>query len=221
MDSAELISKFKAQPRKNRVLAAVVVGVLYPAFVWSEDLPPVEEQLEAVRIEESAAQEKYERLERDLKNLPSIEEEFKLTQDQLAKAKALLPEKIPMEDILSKTASIARETRILLKEFQPGQEKEIAGDYRYAEIPINVSIRGQFSNVMAFFDRLAHLSGNLRLRNLKFTPGPSSGNESSGQRPDVQASASLVFFRSTETGIASAASQAQPEQKPAPSGDAE
>lgn len=221
MDAAELISRFKALPQKQRVLAAIVVGALYPAYVWSEDLPPLEEQLESAQREESAARAKLEKLERDVKKLPDIEAEFQLTQDQLAKAKALLPEKIPMEEILAKTASIARETRITLKEFQPAAEKEIAGDYRYAEIPIGVSIQGQFGNVMSFYDRMAHLSGNFRLRGLKINP-TASGSEAVGSKSrggiDVQSTATLVFFRSTDTGGQIAAT---PAAKPAQTADKE
>lgn len=202
MDARELIAKYKSWPRRNRILAAAVAGVIYPAFTWWNDVPPLETQLESVLREENEARGKYEKMKKEQDDLPKLEVEFKFVQDQLAKAKALLPEKIAMEDILQKTATIGRETRITLSEFSPSLEQEVNGDYRYAEIPVAMVVRGGFGNIMAFYDRLVHLAGNIRLRGLVFIPdvaGAGRARSSSGPA-EIQAKVTMVLFRSTDSG---------------------
>jgi len=204
MDAGELISRYKEWPRRNRIILAGVLGLASPLYVWTSDVPPLEEQLASIQKEEGEARTKFEKVKKEQENLPKLEEEFKFVQEQLLKAKALLPEKVAMEDILSKTASIARETRVALREFTPAAEQDVKGDYRYAEIPVALTIKGGFGNIMSFYDRVVHLAGNVRLRGLAFTPGIAQaamgGAAVAGRPQDLEAKVTMVFFRSTDTG---------------------
>ncbi len=204
MDAGELISRYKEWPRRNRIILAGVLGLAYPVYVWISDVPPLEDQLAASQKEEGEAKAKFEKVKKEQENLPKLEQEFQFVQEQLVKAKAMLPEKVAMEDILSKTASIARETRVALREFTPASEQDVKGDYRYAEIPVLLTIRGGFGNIMSFYDRVVHLAGNVRLRGLTFTQGASqtgSGDAGVVGRPQsLEAKVTMVFFRSTDTG---------------------
>jgi len=213
MDARELISRYKAWPRRNRMLALAAAGTAYPLFMWWSDVPPLETQLEAVVREENEARTNYEKTKKEQDDLPKLEIELKFVQDQLSKAKALLPEKIAMEDILQKTATIARETRVALNDFSPAAELEVNGDYRYAEIPVALVVRGGFSNIMMFYDRLVHLAGNVRLRGLGFLPGiPAGGRRDAGAgSQELDAKVSMVLFRSTDNG-----QQAAPKDAPKP-----
>ena len=218
MDARELIGQYKAWPLRNRLLLAGALGIVYPVYVWMTDIPPMEEQLAAIQTEEGEAKNKYEKVKKEQENLPKLETEFKFVQDQLAKAKGLLPEKIAMEDILQKTASIARETRIVLKEFSPASEQDVKGEYRYAEMPVALSMKGGFGNIMTFYDRIVHLAGNVRLRGLSFTPGDSAtrraGSGTEGGSQEVDAKVSMVFFRSTDTGEVAAKDDPAKPKKP-------
>lgn len=212
MDLKELVGKYRELPRKNRMLAAVGVGLLYPGLMWLNDLPPLENQLEAVIREENEARAKYEKTKKEQDELPKLEVEFKFVQDQLAKAKTLLPEKVAMEDILSRIATIARETRVSMNDFSPAAEKEVSGDYRYAETPIAIAVKGGFGNVMGFYDRIVHLAGNIRLRGMSFSPDRSSvrGGAPAGT---VDGKVTMVVFRSTDSGQATAPKEAAPKPK--------
>ena len=216
MDTAELIARYKSWPIRNRLILVGVLGFAYPSYLWFTDLPPLEEQLTAAQNEQNEAKTKLEKVKKEQENLPKVEQEFKFVQDQLAKAKAMLPEKIAMEDILSKTASIARETHVSMREFLPAAEQEVRGDYRYAEVAVALSIRGGFGNIMSFYDRLVHLAANVRLRGLDFMPIGSTSDKSaasSGAR-DVDAKVTMVFFRSTDAGeVVAKEPPAAPKQK--------
>ncbi len=220
MDARELIARYKAWPRRNRMLAVAVAGMAYPLFMWWSDVPPLESQLESVVREENEARGKYEKMRKEQDDLPKLEVEFKFVQDQLAKAKALLPEKIAMEDILQKTATIARETRVALNEFSPAAELEVNGDYRYAEIPVALVVRGGFSNIMTFYDRIVHLAGNIRLRGLVFSPGaPGGGRREGGAGAhELEAKVTMLLFRSTDSGQTPAKEAPAPKAKKAKGG---
>ncbi|NDE13391.1 hypothetical protein EBZ80_00465 [bacterium] len=222
MDARDLIARYKAWPRRNRMLAVAVAGMAYPLFMWWSDVPPLESQLESVVREENEARGKYEKTRKEQNDLPKLEVEFKFVQDQLTKAKALLPEKIAMEDILQKTATIARETRISLNDFSPASELAVNGDYRYAEIPVALMLRGSFSNIMAFYDRIVHLAGNIRLRGLAFIPGAAGGGRGEGGTGarDLEAKVTMVLFRSTDNGQAPAKEAPAPKAKKAKGGGA-
>jgi Tfp pilus assembly protein PilO len=212
MDVKELTERYKAMPRRNRMIGMVCAGVLFPVYTYFNDLPPLEEQLVAVQGELGEAQRKFEKVDKERKNLPKLEEELKFVQDQLKRAKALLPERIHIEDVLQKTASIARETRVMLRDFTPGNEREVSGDYRYAEIPISLSISGGFVNLMGFYDRLVHLGSNVRLRGLTFSPQRVMAGSGS-TAPDIEAKVTMVYFRSTDTGEAPAPKAEPPKAK--------
>lgn len=220
MDVKELIERYKAMPVRNRMLSVAGAGLLMPAYSYINDLPPLEEQLVAVQGEQSEAQRKFEKVEQERKNLPKLEEELKFVEGQLTKAKALLPERIQIEDILQKTASLAKETNVKLRDFTPGAEQEIVGDYRYAEVPVALSISGSFVNIMGFYDRLVHLGSNVRLRGLTFTPQRVLAGSGS-IAPDVEAKVTMVYFRSTDTGQAPAAKAEPPKAKFKPKDAAE
>lgn len=220
MDVKELLERYKVMPVRNRMLAVAGAGLLMPVYTYVNDLPPLEEQLVAVQGEQSEAQRKFEKVEQERKNLPKLEEELKFVQDQLSRAKALLPERLQIEEILQKTASLARETHVKLRDFTPASELEISGDYRYAEVPVGLSIAGSFVNIMGFYDRLVHLGSNVRLRGLTFTPQrvlAGSGTIAS----DMEAKVTLVYFRSTDTGQAPAAKAEAPKAKFKPKDAAE
>lgn len=221
MDARELIAQYKEYPRRNRLLGMLGLGLVLPVYAYTNDLPPLEEQLGSMRNELSEAQRKYEKVEVERKNLPKIEEEFKFVQEQLVKAKASLPERLQIEDILQRTASLARETNVSLKDFSPSQEQEIKADYRYAEVPISLSLTGGFGNVMSYYDRLVHLASNVRLRGLNFSPQQLQGSAKTSSS-QIDGKVMLVFFRSTDTGEVVAPKQEAPKPKfkPKQEGDA-
>lgn len=208
MDYADLKDRYRSLPTRKRLLFIVVLGILPAIYIYLEDGQTLAEQLEQSKQEQDAAQAKLDRSLAKKKQIPQLEMRLSELEDQLVKARKALPDSYKVEEILQRTASIAKETGVKLLLFKPGQEKQGVGDYQYMEMPIATEISGKFNQIAAFLDRLAHLKNSLFVRSIiinKLNPNLDRESDSSSmhqravdarERIVVSTNLELVIFRS-------------------------
>jgi Tfp pilus assembly protein PilO len=166
MDTDELKERYKSLPMWARLLIALGAGLLPGAYIYFDEGESLAVSLDEVNQEKEAAQSKLDLAVAKKKKIPQIEERLAELEEQLEKAKKALPDSFRVEDVLQKTATIAKETGVKLALFNPEQQKPGKGEYRYMELPIATEIDGKFNQIAAFFDRLVHLEHSLFIRNL-------------------------------------------------------
>lgn len=244
MDTDELRERYKSLPIWARLLIALGVGLLPGVYIYFDEGESLAADLEQANQEKETAQAKLDRAVAKKKKIPQIEERLAELEEQLAKAKKALPESFRVEDVLQKTATIAKETGVKLALFNPEQEKPGKGDYRYMELPIATEIDGKFNQIAAFFDRLVHLEHSLFIRNIDIgavvgDPGKDAANNAKKSEHElaVQARQSLsakgkfqiIVYRSMteqEIAVADAAGAVDgegdaPQKEKKPKNDAE
>jgi Tfp pilus assembly protein PilO len=181
MDLEDVKDRYKLLPMAARLGVAVIVGVIPIAYLALDEGTTLTDQLSELQGREQTVRDKFERSRQRKASLPKLEEQLAFTEEQLAKAKKLLPERIRVEDILQKVATIARDVGVQLTSFTPKPEVKQDTGYPSIEIPIETQISGRFVDVAAFIDRLVRLETTVFVRSISMNLAQQT--EGSGSEP--------------------------------------
>ncbi len=166
MDLEELKERYKMLPMWARLLVAALIGLIPGGLIYYDEGDTLQAQLVTSQGNEEGARAKFEEARRQKANLPQLEEQLEFTDQQLTKAKKRLPDSYRIEDVLQKTATIAKEVGVRMAKFDPGAEIPHRDSYRYVEMPIKTELSGRFAEVVAFFDRVVHLESSIFLQRI-------------------------------------------------------
>lgn len=183
----ELLDRIFALPKQQRkvLLAVVIVALLALSYVFLYSPG-------ATRASDLSEQIKSVSAERDKKkalaaNLPKLKQQLQQLDGMLKEALAQLPDRKEIPDLLSNISTKARESGLEILVFRP--RSETPRDF-YAEIPVDITVRGGFHNVVAFFDEVGKLTRLVNINNIEFrNPKPS------GDQMIMEASTLATTFR--------------------------
>ncbi|MEK7334195.1 MAG: type 4a pilus biogenesis protein PilO, partial [Candidatus Binatota bacterium] len=102
-------------------------------------------------------------------NIPKLKEQMAQLDGMLKEAVAQLPDRKEIPDLLSSISNKVKESGLDILIFRPRAENI---QEFYAEIPVDIVVRGGFHNVATFFDEVGRLNrlvniANIELRNPK------------------------------------------------------
>ena len=163
-------------------LILVIVGLDW-TFLYSPlsiRIFDLEEQIKNARIERI----RKKNLTRDSAKLKEKLGELNL---MLKKAVAQLPDRKEIPELLSSISGRAREAGLEILIFRP--QGENLRDF-YAEIPVDIVVRGGFHNVVTFFDEVGRLNRLVNIRNIEMR-----NPEVKGSKMSVQTSTQAITFR--------------------------
>lgn len=190
MDMDELTDRYRNANFVVRLILVLVTAAIVPAFIVWDEAPGLQEELENAEAAHAAMKAKLAKAERDKAGLPALEQRLRTVESGLDRARKILPKSIEFDQILSATGLYEKETGVRLVRFAPGEEIQPDPAIRYAEIPVEITVRADFGRVMQFLDRLVHMEKLTHLRNISF--------ETSTDKAEpgiVTAKASLILFR--------------------------
>jgi len=154
-------------PQKIGVLAGLIAALLALDYTFlysgqSLQVSAVSDEVNNLRSE----REKKKVLLADPKKLQAERQELEA---MLKEALAQLPERKEIPDLLSNISTKAREAGLEILLFRPRAENL---QEFYADVPVDVVVRGGFHNVVTFFDEVGRLTrlvniNNIELKNLK------------------------------------------------------
>lgn len=170
----ELIEKILDQsaPKKVAILAATVV-LLFAVFYSFVYAPRSEEIAKLADSVEIARNERQVKLAKAA-NLPRLQAELRAMEIKLKEAVAQLPDRKEIPDLLAGLSNKAREAGLEILLFRPRAEN--FQDF-YAEIPVDIVVRGGFFNAVAFFDDVSKLHRIVNIDNLDFRNPRVSGEQ--------------------------------------------
>lgn len=135
--------------------------------------------------------------------LEPIQREIETLDEQLGQSLAQLPEEKKLDDLLRRLEDLASTSGLDISKVQPAGE--VARDF-YAEIPIELEIKGGYHNIAIFFDKVSKLKRVINVSNLNI----GSPTEVNGEM-QVTATCIATTFRFRKSG--EAAPQALPNKK--------
>lgn len=181
MELDDLRDRYKLLPMAARIGVAFIVGILPILYIFLEEGASLSDQLTELQERESQTRSKFEKARDRKGNLPKLEETLAFTEEQLNKAKRMLPETFRIEDVLQKVATTARDVGVKLEGFKPLEEVKKDLGYPIVEIPIQAEIAGRFGDIGNFLDQILRIEIGLFIKSIAIKPVPLGPNPSSGQ----------------------------------------
>jgi type IV pilus assembly protein PilO len=161
----QLLDNILDRPRAQKigilVGAIILLAALYYSFLYSpraDEIAKLVESVEAARNEKSVKTQKAANLVRLRKELQDLDAELK-------KAVAQLPDKKEIADLLSSISAKAQQVGLTVLLFRP--RAETYQDF-YAEVPVDITVKGNFHNTVSFFDEVGRLNRLVNINNIGF-----------------------------------------------------
>ncbi|MEW6719086.1 MAG: type 4a pilus biogenesis protein PilO [Thermodesulfobacteriota bacterium] len=152
-------------PAKQKVLVAVLLSAMIVAGYYylyyqeaSRTATTLETQLTSLRA-------KIKEQEVIAGNLPSFQAEVQRLEGQLALLLEQLPNSAEIPSLLKNISDLGKESGLEFLKFAPGGE--VKKDF-YAEIPVSISVNGDYHSFAQFADKVAHYPRIVNLSNISF-----------------------------------------------------
>ena len=178
-------------PPKQKILLAVLVclfvGVGYYYLYYrkaSAEIATLEGRL-------AELQSKIKEQEVIAKNLPSFRAEVRRLEEQLGLLLDQLPDSAEIPSLLKNVSDLGRESGLEFLKFAPQKE---AGKGFYAEIPVSMTVTGEYHGFVLFADKVSHLPRIVNLTNIVFSKPKAAGDD----RMMVDVSCTATTFRFLE-----------------------
>jgi type IV pilus assembly protein PilO len=170
----ELIERIFGLPRQQKIavlagliLLLLVVGYLYVYVPGGAKLRSLTEEIESVRADR-------DRKRALAANLPKLQKELQEWDAKLKLAMAQLPDRKEIPDLLSSLSTKARESGLEIVLFRPRAENF---QEFYAEIPVDIVVRGGFFSAVTFFDEVGKLNRLVNINNIDLKSPKVTGDQ--------------------------------------------
>jgi len=175
------------RPAKQKLAALAAVLVALAVLDWQYWYGPRQQELAELQSEVSQRQAELD-TKRGKTNLRDEEEkELRDLGAELKRAQARLPDQREIADLLSSVADSARASGLEIVLFR--QKEEVPHDF-YAEVPVEMQMRGTYHEVAMFLDRVKRLDRIVNISDIKLTKP-----KVEGERVTLEAGCTTVTFR--------------------------
>jgi type IV pilus assembly protein PilO len=149
------------------VLLLLALGYLYVYVPGSNKLRSLTEEIESVRADR-------DRKRALAANLPKLQKELQQWDAKLKLAMAQLPDRKEIPDLLSTLSTKARESGLDILLFRPRAENF---QEFYAEIPVDIVVRGGFFSAVNVFDEVGKLNRLVNINNIDLKSPKVAGDQ--------------------------------------------
>ena len=161
----------RSTAQKIAILAVTVIFMvaLYYSFLFApkaDEIAKLADSVEIARNEKTVKTQKAANLSRLRQDLQRLDAELK-------NAIAQLPEKRQIPELLSSISSKAQQSGLEIMLFRPRAER-----YQefYAEVPVDITVKGNFHNTVSFFDEVGRMDRLVNIDNIGFKNPTVSGD---------------------------------------------
>ncbi|MGH7888543.1 MAG: type 4a pilus biogenesis protein PilO [Candidatus Binatia bacterium] len=169
----QLLDNILERPKLQKIailaVAIILISALYYSFIYSpksDEVAKLADSVEIARNEKNAKQLKAA-------NLPRLQRDLKQMDMQLKKAVAELPNQKQIAALLTHISAQAQQAGLSLLLFRPRAENF---QEFYAEVPVDITVKGNFHNTVSFFDAVGRLDRLVNIDNIGFKNPTISGD---------------------------------------------
>lgn len=153
----------RSKLQKIGILAATIIllAALYYSFLYSprsDEMAKLSDSVEIARNEKTAKLQKAA-------DLPRLKKDIQQLEMELTKAVAQLPNKKEIADLLRTISAKALQSGLNVLLFRPRAE---TFQEFYAEVPVDITVKGSFHNTVGFFDEVGRLNRLVNIDNIGF-----------------------------------------------------
>ncbi len=160
----ELLDRILDLPQQQKlgVLAGLIVAFLLLDYFLlysprSAEISKLTQEIENQRNER-------DKKKKEVANIPKLKEQMRQLDGMLKEAVAQLPDRKEIPDLLSNISNKVKESGLEILLFRPRGENV---QEFYAEIPVDIVVRGGFHNVVTFFDEVGRLNRLVNINNIE------------------------------------------------------
>ncbi len=150
----DLLERFFELESRQRVMAVAAALVLVFGGYWYFVYAGRHAETVTVTAKIRDLKQQREAKQKLVANIGQLQETVRELGAQLKEAEAQLPDSKEIPDLLSSISSAGRDSGLEVTLFRQRQEQ--LRDF-YAEVPVDVTVRGNYHEVAAFFDRVGKL----------------------------------------------------------------
>ncbi len=173
-------------------VAIVVIAVLIPVLLFYYLYFKTEAQkIDNLNRQIVAARKDLNRARKAARNLPKYKAEIEKTRKKFEEAAVVLPKTKEIPNLLRSISDLGKGAGLDFLSFKPGAEKQ--KDF-YAEIPVDISIRGPYHNMGFFLDQVSKLDRIVSVNNISMGSPRKEGGEML-----LSSKCRLVTYRFTNT----------------------
>ncbi len=160
----------------KRVKISILVAIfILPAFLfYLFSFKPQTVKIEQLQRQVSAASDELKIARKAARDLPKIKKELEEIQKEFDATAVLLPKSQEIPNLLRNISDLGKSAGLDFLKFTPGVE--IPKDF-YAEIPIDITIRGPYHNLGLFLDKVSKLERIVTVNNINIDKPEKEGSE--------------------------------------------
>lgn len=169
-----LDSKVSRLDLKQKMLIAAAACILpFVAFFFLV-YSPKSSEIETLETKKGGIEEEIRKVEKIAANLNKHKAEMAEVQQRFVEASLLLPDQKEIPTLLATISGQATVSGLDVLSFKPVAEKP---QQFYAEIPVDISVQGQYHNVGVFLDKISKLPRVVSVNNIKIDSPKQMGGE--------------------------------------------
>ncbi|MBT8357485.1 MAG: type 4a pilus biogenesis protein PilO [Deltaproteobacteria bacterium] len=193
--SEPLFEKIEKLSRVQRILICSAIFLfIIGAFVYFSYFPKIKTQ-QLLNKEIKQLEKRLIVAKRNARDLQKYQKEIKEAQGAFKEVMLSLPEKEEIPSLISAVSASGKESGLEFLLFQPKDENR--KDF-YAEIPVSIQVKGNFHNIVHFFDRVAKLSRIVNIRDIKISRESVKSKAKTSDSNKLSTSCTAVTYKFVE-----------------------
>ena len=160
--------------RNKKVLIFLSILIVPCIIIYFLLIQPSYEKISVLEKEVVSSTEELHKVRKAARDLPKHEEDLKKAQEIFDLTSVLLPKSQEIPVLLRNISDLGKQSGLDFLSFIPGVE--VPKDF-YAEIPIDIKIRGPYHNLGLFLDKISKLERIVSVNNIKTEKVDFEGNE--------------------------------------------
>jgi len=180
------------RPPKQKAILLGAVVVMVVVLDWTYFYGPRQQELTDLRAQVAQKRSEYDGKRAKADARAAAEKELRDLDVELKRAAARLPDQREIADLLSSVAASGRDAGLEITLFR--QKPEVLHDF-YADVPVEMQMRGTYHDVALFLDRVKRLDRIVNVANIQPTKPKMVGDQ-----VFVDASCITTTFRFLDEG---------------------
>jgi type IV pilus assembly protein PilO len=166
------LEKVEGLSKAQRIAISATIFVLIAGIFIYFSYWPKFDKINKLKKKLTNLEKKLSTAKRNAADLKKFQAKMKEAQAQFNMAMKKLPEKEEIPSLLTAISDSGQQVGLEFLLFEPKKEKK---KEFYAEIPVRMSLRGDYHNLAIFFDQVARLNRIVNITNIQMTRAKGKG----------------------------------------------
>ncbi|HVO31245.1 MAG TPA: type 4a pilus biogenesis protein PilO [bacterium] len=169
----QYLDKFGKLPSSTKLIVLVVLCAIVAVVYYMMVRIPEQDVIEGLNRDIASLTQTRDRDAAIAEHLDEYKAEVTRLQEDLEKAKTLLPNDREIDDLLKQVANLGKKVGLDFKLFRP--LPDVPRDF-YAEVPVEIQVEGDYHTVALFFSKVGQLKRIVNIQNVRMaTPQEKNG----------------------------------------------